>query len=92
MTARRASVVLLICGGALLACALIAALPALPFQQRWARERWEQRRPPHYALVVRWNDSLGPPRQVRVEVRDRQLIAAADMATGQPLDLATLGG
>jgi len=91
MTPRRASLLLLICGAMLLACVLIAALSALPFQQRWARERWEQRRPPHYELVVRWNDSLGPPHYVRAEMRDRQLIAVTDIATGRPLDLATLG-
>ncbi len=91
MTPRRASL-LLLCGGALLlACAVIAALSALPFQQRWARERWEQRRPQHYELVVLWNDSLSPPRHVRAEMRDRQLIAATDIDTGRSLDLARLG-
>src|SRR4051812_5033425 len=91
MTPRRASLLLLCCGAILLACAAIAALWALPFQQRWARELWEQRQPQHYELVVLWNDSLGPPRHVRAEMRNRQLIAATDIATGQPLDLTTLG-
>jgi hypothetical protein len=91
MTPRRASVLLLSCGALLLACAATAALSALPFPQRWARERWEQRRPQHYQLVVLWNDSLGPPHHVRAEMRDRQLVAAVDITTGQPLDLGRLG-
>jgi uncharacterized protein DUF6174 len=90
MSPRRASL-LLSCGAMLMVCALIAGLSALPLQERRARERWEQRRPQHYELVVQWNDSLGPPRHVRAEVRDQQLIAATDIATGQSLDLATLG-
>jgi hypothetical protein len=94
MPARRTRALLLSYGTILLACAVAAALiilPALPFRQRWARERWAQRQPQHYELVVLWNDALSPPRHVWAEVRDRQLIAATDLGSGQPLDLRTLG-
>lgn len=80
-------VLALACG----ASALVAALPMLPFQLRAARARWQTQRPSHYALTVRWNDTMGEPRHLRAELRGSQLIAATDLTDGTAADPAQLG-
>ena len=47
--------VLLLAG---IAAGVVAAWPLLPFQQRWARARWHQRRQPRL-LVEHWILSSG---------------------------------
>ena len=71
-------------GALVLGCAAAFVLLALalpPAQLRRARERWEQRRPRHYELVVLWNDSVGLLHHVRGEVRDGRVIAMTDLGS-----------
>ena len=70
--------------------AVAVAWPVLPFQQRWARERWQQRRPAHYLLQVRWNDVRGV-RYLRAEIRDGRAIAITDLDTGAAIEPQQLG-
>jgi hypothetical protein len=68
-----------------LACVtrLAHALPQPSYQ--FARERWEQRRPRHYVLDASWDDGLAAAERVRIEVRDRKVVAGRNRDTGQPL-------
>jgi hypothetical protein len=86
---------LLVAGGVLaFSCAATLVLLALalpPAQLRRARALWDQRRPRHYELVVRWNDSVGPQRYLRGEVRDGRVVALTDLNSGHALSTSILG-
>lgn len=73
-----------------LAGAGAVAWPFLPIRQRWAREQWQARRPAHYELLVRWNDSLGLLYHVRAEIQNGRIVSAMDMSTGAALSAADI--
>jgi len=88
MSSRRARLLPGVVVGLALACAAgqAAALPWLPsFSHQQARQRWEQRGPPHYELEATWASgwSFG---HVRVEVLNQRIVAGVDLNTGRPLD------
>src|SRR5262245_61403832 len=70
-----------------LACAAGVALVLLSASFRFerARQRWEERRPPHYVITYNWASgwSFG---NVQVEVRNGQVIRGTNVDTGQPLE------
>lgn len=93
---RRPAKLFLLASAALLAVGIAGALavvwPVLPIQQRWARERWQQRRPAHYELTVRWNDYAGLVHHLRAEVLRQHIVAVTNLDTGAQLDPRQLGG
>jgi hypothetical protein len=50
-----------------------------------ARQRWEQRRPRHYALDASWDDGLHGNQRVHIEVRDVRAVAGTNRNDGRPL-------
>lgn len=81
---------LLVGGTVILLAALLAGLavvvaPFMPFQNRWAQQRWQQHGLRHYELEISWANGWNYG-EAHVEMRDGQIIQALDPVTGRPLD------